>query len=312
MNDFNFGEVLNRAWQIIWKHKILWIFGILASCARGNGGSGGNGGTNYQTTGSDNPSIPGDSVVQGFQQVGQYIEDNPWVIFAFIFANRLLFIAFYAAGMMGRIGLIKGVYKSENGAQELSFGEIWSESLPYFWRVFGMNFLLGLVVALLVIPPVIIGLVTAGLGFLCFLPILCILIPLSWILTIVTEQAQPAIVLEDLGIMDGLKRGWEIVKANVVAMIVMSLILGIGSAIVGVVIALPIILAVIPLVIGMGSLRESLTPMYIALACCALYMPVLILFNGIITAYVQSAWALTFMRLSKPKENAPVFVEANA
>src|SRR5437773_2631742 len=30
MNNFNFGEILTRAWQIIWKHKILWVFGILA------------------------------------------------------------------------------------------------------------------------------------------------------------------------------------------------------------------------------------------------------------------------------------------
>ena len=30
------GSVLSRAWQIIWKHKVLWIFGILAGCANGN------------------------------------------------------------------------------------------------------------------------------------------------------------------------------------------------------------------------------------------------------------------------------------
>lgn len=50
--NFNFGEALTRAWQIIWKHKILWVFGILASCGRGGGnfnsnfnsGGGGNGG----------------------------------------------------------------------------------------------------------------------------------------------------------------------------------------------------------------------------------------------------------------------------
>ncbi|MGZ9167228.1 MAG: hypothetical protein ACXW4U_18815, partial [Anaerolineales bacterium] len=39
--NFNFGEVLTRAWQIIWKHKVLWVFGILASCGRGGGGNGG-------------------------------------------------------------------------------------------------------------------------------------------------------------------------------------------------------------------------------------------------------------------------------
>ena len=42
--NFNFGEVLTRAWQIIWKHKVLWIFGILASCGRGSGGGNGGGG----------------------------------------------------------------------------------------------------------------------------------------------------------------------------------------------------------------------------------------------------------------------------
>ncbi len=29
--NFNFGEVLARAWQIAWKHKGLWSAGILVS-----------------------------------------------------------------------------------------------------------------------------------------------------------------------------------------------------------------------------------------------------------------------------------------
>ena len=37
----NYGEVLSRAWQIIWKYKVLWIFGILAGLGSGGGGSGG-------------------------------------------------------------------------------------------------------------------------------------------------------------------------------------------------------------------------------------------------------------------------------
>ena len=36
--NFNFGEVLTRAWQITWKYKVLWIFGILAGCSEGSGG----------------------------------------------------------------------------------------------------------------------------------------------------------------------------------------------------------------------------------------------------------------------------------
>ena len=54
--NFNFGEVLTRAWQITWKFKVLWIFGILAGCARGGGGgSGGGGNTGVETQG---PNLP--------------------------------------------------------------------------------------------------------------------------------------------------------------------------------------------------------------------------------------------------------------
>jgi hypothetical protein len=92
----------------------------------------------------------------------------------------------------------------------------------------------------------------------------------------------------------------------------MALILGIGGAIVGVIVAMPLIIAFVPIIVGMDSLRESLTPLYIALACCLAYMPVLIFFNGILTAYIQSAWALTYMKLAQPREDAPIMIEANA
>ena len=43
------GEVLSRAWQIIWKHKVLWIFGILAGCASGGGGGNPGSGVSWQS-----------------------------------------------------------------------------------------------------------------------------------------------------------------------------------------------------------------------------------------------------------------------
>jgi hypothetical protein len=175
-----------------------------------------------------------------------------------------------------------------------------------------LNFLVGLAFAVLIIPLVLLGVVTAGVGFICLLPILCLLVPIGWAVSIIIEQAQPAIVLEDLSMLDGFKRGWQVVKSNPGPMIVMALILGIGGAIVGVIVAMPIILAFIPVLMSIGTLRQSLTPLYISLACCVVYMPVLIFFNGVLTAYIQSAWALTYMKLAQPKEDAPIIIEANA
>ena len=313
MNNFNFGEVLTRAWQIIWKHKVLWIFGILASCARGGGGgsSGGGGNSGYQTGSGDSP-FSGDKIERVMNQVGTFLENNWWIIIAVIVGIFLLSFVFYFLGMMGRIALIKGVSQADKGAESLSFGELWAESMPFFWRVFGLNFLIGLAFLVLFIPLVLFGIVTAGIGFLCLIPLLCIMVPLSWVVMAIIEQAQNAIVLEDLNMLDGFKRGWEIVKANAVPIIIMMLILGVGSGIIGVIIALPIIIAVVPAVIGMAVSQQTLTPFYIAAACCVAYFPVLLFFNGVLTAYIQASWTLTYLRLVKPKEEAPVIIEANA
>jgi hypothetical protein len=315
MNTFNIGEVLTRAWNIIWKHKILWVFGILAVFARGGGGSGGSGGSNsgYDMGSGDAPSFPTDQLENSFNQFGQFLEQNWWIFIVIGIVIILLSFIFYALGIMGRIGLIQGVFKAEKGAEDLTFAELWSESMPYFWRIFGLNFLIGLAVFVLIVPLVLIGVLTAGVGFLCILPLICIFIPISWVIMVIVEQAQPAIIAENLGMWDGFKRGWEIVKNNGVNFFLLALILFIGGAIVGFIIALPILFAVVPLILGANSLDQTLTPVYIALACCAVYIPVLYLFNGILAAYIQSVWTLTYLRLTKPSEDeTPVFAEENA
>lgn len=41
----NYGALIGRAWQITWRYKVLWIFGILLALAAGGGGNGGGGGS---------------------------------------------------------------------------------------------------------------------------------------------------------------------------------------------------------------------------------------------------------------------------
>jgi hypothetical protein len=306
--NFDFGNVLTRAWKIIWKHKVLWIFGILAGCARGGGG-GGNSGYQYDQNNS-NP-FQNNQIVQQFEQFGQWLGDNLWIIIAVIVVLFLIFLFFYFLGIVGKIGLIKGTYKVEKGAESLNFGELFSESLPYFWRIFGLGFLIGLATLILFIPFILFGLFTMGVGLLCMIPLICILIPASWVLMVIIEQADTAIIIEDLGMFDGFKRGWEIVKANIGPNIIMALILIFGGGIISLIISLPILFALIPLIPMVFSGSFQTTPLLISGLCFVAYLPVIIALNGLITAYTQSAWTLTYMRLTAPKE-APVIIEANA
>src|SRR3989304_562626 len=307
--NFNFGEVLSRAWQIIWKHKVLWIFGIFAGCSRaGGGGSSGGGGGGGSGPGGGQPFSEFERI---FDQISQWISDNPWVVAVFVVLILILVVLSIFLGTSSRIGLVKDTDQAEQGAERLIFGEVFSESMPYFWRVFGLSLLIGLMFLLIFLPLIFFGVITAGIGFICIIPLLCLLIPISWAVMVVIEQANVAIVLEDLGIGDGLRRGWEVVRANIGTMIVMALILFIGSAVVSIAFAIPVIIAVFPLAVGFvaGAGRNTLL---IAGGFCAVYLPILLILNGILTAYVQSAWALTYMRLTRPQDNAPVILEANA
>lgn len=308
--NFNFGEVLTRAWQIVWRHKILWIFGIFAACSRGNGGGSGGGGGGGGGTGPGGQPFP--QLQQTFDQLGQWINDNPWIVVVFVILILVFVVLALFLGTIGRVGLIRGTYQAEHNAERLVFGELFSGSMPYFWRVFGLSFLIGLIFLIILLPLVLFGVLTAGIGFACLLPLICILIPVGFAVTVVIEQANAAIVLENLSIGDGLRKGWDVVRNNIGPMIALALILFIGAAVVGFVFAIPIIVAVIPFIVGAASNNTS--PIWLAVACCALYFPVLLVLNGILTAYIQTVWALTYMRLTAapPKDDAPVILEANA
>ena len=307
--NFNFGEVLTRAWQIIWKHKVLWIFGIFAGCGRGgNGGGGGTGGG-----GSNGPGTqPFPELERTMQQIGQWIQDNPWIVAVGIILLLALVIISIFLGTIGRIGLIRGTYQAETGAERLNFGELFSGSMPYFWRVFGLSLIIFLIAILIFVPLALFGVITAGIGFICILPLICILIPVLWALSVVIEQANAAIVIDNLGIGDGLRKAWELARANVGPIILLALIVFIGSGVVGFIVAIPIIAAVFPLIFSAASNNPN--PIWITVVCCAVYFPILILLSGILNAYVQSVWTLTYLRLTAkpPQDDAPVVLEANA
>jgi len=313
--NLNYGEILTRAWQIVWKYKILWVFGILAGCARGGGGgSGGAGGGRGNGDGGGQPGGPiFPQFERSMEQFGRWISENPWVIVLVVLTFIVLWVLFIYLGTIGKIGLIQGTLKAEKGAERMAFGELFGESSPFFWRIFGLSFLVGLAFLIIFLPLILIGFLTAGLGFLCILPLVCILFPISLIVAVVLEQANAAIVIENLSMFDGLKRGWDVVKSNAVNFLLMSLILfGIGL-VAGLIIALPVLLVVFPTAVafGIGEAR-NLTPLIVGGVCFVAYLPVLLTANGILTAFTQSAWTLTFLRLTQRKEQLPVVVEANA
>jgi hypothetical protein len=304
----NFGEILGKAWKILWKHKVLWIFGILAGLVSGNGGGGSNGGgsSNSGTSAGDwdwqGGAMP--SWMQGWQDTAermwQAVQPYLWII---IVVAVLLILIFIVLGVIGKVGLLRGAKKADEDMDvRLTFGGLLTESVPYFWRMLGFTLLLmvGVIILAVLLVLAVAGLVigTLGIGLLLLIPLLCLLVPVAMLFQVYLEQAQIALVVEDLGIIDAFKRGWRVFRGRLGEMIVMGLILGIGGWLVALLIFMPILViltpAIITLVVNGGELTQTITVG--TLIAVGIYGLLAIFLRGLLTTYVESAWVLTFRR----------------
>jgi hypothetical protein len=303
----DFGEVLSRAWQIIWKHKVLWIFGILAGCSNANGG-----GANFWN------EVQRRTPPQTQRFFDQFNYLSNWqialIIGAILLVVLLLVILAIFLGTIGRVGLVRGTLQADQEANHVIFGELFSGSLPYFWRVFGLNLIVGLasffLVLILIAPFVLFAIVTLGLGVLCIIPLLCLLVPFFWLVGLVIEQANIAIVIEDVGIVEGLQIGWDVFRNNFGAVFIMGLILSLGINLIGgFIISIPLAIVAVPAIVSFatGTQRALGGGLLVAALCFVAYLPVLLILGGALRAYIGSAWTLTYLRLTtKPQAMEPV------
>jgi hypothetical protein len=328
----DFGEVLTKAWKIVWKFKILWIFGIFASCGTRSGGSYNGGSSNFQTGGTPGqaPNLP-PGLEDNLYKFLNFVATPAFLIgFIILICVLLLLTVFFS--IIGRIGLIKGAVDADAGAEHLGFGELWKSGLQYFWRFLGLSLLIG--------SPIIIfylGLVIGGFFILvsyisgsrdnsffiaspillALLPVVCVLICFLFLFAIVigfiSTQAERAIVIENEGILSGLRRGWNVLIKNLGPILIIWIITVVIAVVAGFLIGLPLLLVVVPAFIAFGAAAVagngnnlSFMPLIIAGLCAVAYTPVSLVAYGILTTYTESVWTLTYLRLTKQDVQAPL------
>lgn len=304
----NYGEILSKAWKIIWKHKVLWIFGILAGFSSSPGNSTSSS-YSYESSGSTTtgPNIFG----QNWDRLFQNINIPPAVIVLFVFLAIILVIVGILLVTIGKIGLIRGASQADEGAEHLSFGQLFNSGMHYFWRVLLLNILMALVVfvvvAILAIPVilVLVGLAATVVGLLCVVPLICVMAIIGWLFGIFIEQSTVALVTEDLGVMDALRRGWKVVTRYAGQYIVMGVILGIIGGVAAFLIGLPLFALILPPLAQLAITgREIGAGLTVSVVLFLLYLPVLLVLNGILQSYLTTAWTLTYRRVSRLDQSA--------
>ena len=311
----NYAEILKKAWNVIWRHKILWLFGMLAGFALGSGQ-----GLSYRFSsrgGSLQHWQNGQNLPPMFERVRDFYQSMPtfaWVLLAGTAVVTVLLVSLIAFFLReyGVAGVIKGsalANEPENGKLKLS--QIHRALKPYYWRLILLRLLASgasaLLAGLLAIPMVIFIIGTLGVGLFCLLPFFILLIPVGWTAQVLVHNASIALVDEDLGLFQAVSRAWELTTQNLGPLLVLHLILRLVRFVTALPLSLPLLAASLPLIL---SMRTSAVGWTIAAGLVSgllwlIFLPLVLAVNAALNAFDLSARAFAFCELKDKAREAP-------
>jgi hypothetical protein len=299
----NYLEIVQQAWDIIWKHKWLWLFGFIA--ALGSGGGNFSNSLQYSSN-SGNTSSAGANF--------SHFMSTYWVVIVLL---ALLLVVFSLVAMVFSIianGALIGSAKGADAGEPVGLGIGWRVGLKYFWRLLGLN----IVVILIILVPIVVlalGAVVvtllsnasgSGSAWICLVPLglLCLLVVVvvAILLGISSNYAMRYIVIDGAGVIDSLRRGFALFRLRWADTVLMYLLLGVIGFAVGVVLLIPGAAIGLPaLALGIsGVALKSIILVAAGVFVGLLAILVMAVLNGVFVAFSSVAWTLTYIRLTAP------------
>jgi hypothetical protein len=275
-------KILKRSWTILWSYRALWVFGLVLTLA----GAGSQGNSSMDFSGSDSgpqhnqppPEEMTEAFEEAYQELQTLIEHGPsevgisnaewtallWIAVLFVLFSIALGIIMAIARYVSETAVIRMVDQYEASGTKMTvregFQAGWSRAS---WRLFLINLLVNLPVILLMLVLIIIGgiilAITSSGGeapaaFVIFIAIAVVFLMafvvaiFSILLGLLRNFFWRVAALEDVGVRDSLRRGFQMAREqwkNVGIMWLVMIGLGIAWAIVSVIaviVLLPVVL----------------------------------------------------------------------
>jgi hypothetical protein len=322
----HYTDLIQRAWKITWRYKVLWIFGILLALASGGGGSGGGGGS----SGSGGVAAP---PMPGLPNI------NPGLVIAFSVLCCCLVLILVLALTVVRYVARTALYRGVDQIEAAGAAPTWREGFRLGWS--NRAFRLWLLDLIVWIPFAIVALVLLGLGA---TPLLLLIIdnPVARGIGVATTVGLELLIagllfiavlvllalgqfwsreiaIADRNLGEALVTGYRLVRARLkdggVLWLLMAAI-GLGFGLVMV----PIFIAAIMLALavggGLGFALYRLTgsvlwAAFVGLPPFLLIMLVpLMLIRGVYLVFESSTWTLTYREVAGRGAIAPADAEA--
>ena len=311
----DYSKLFSKAWHFLGRHKILWLFGLLAGTVTlGGGGQGlrvvipGPNGSGLQ---GFLPGMSGLNLFESARSVPVWF----WVLLAmgliaFVFLAAI--VGFFVSAL-GQAGLIRGTILADEkqDSTPLQFKQVFTSLKPYYWRLLLLRALLTvagtLAAALLMLPLILLIISTFGLGLLCLVPLSIVLIPLGWLLQTFFNNIAIAMLDENLGIMAAIERAWQVTTANLGPMLAISAVLALINLVSTLLFMAPLFLAALPALLALLGRWQALQGAAIMVSVIAFILctALAIFGSALLSAYNFIVRTLAFRALKdKPAEPA--------
>jgi hypothetical protein len=291
----NYGKLISRAFHITLRHRFLWLLGILA----------GGGGFNFRYSYGGHEDQSGR--IYPTDPVAEWVSAHLPLVILLGVALFLIFVFFVVLSIIAKGGLIASVADIEK-QHPVSFVSAMDAGYHAFWRVLGVDILLGLAIlsaiACAAVPVVALVLtkhyLTAVLlGVSLLLPLIAAFIYLGLLLI----YAERLAVIAPAGVIASLTGAHRILfgfRGPVLLVWLIAIALGMGISLatflVILIIALPHIAAGIAVYATLGLIP---TLIYAAVPALILFA-IMLLLTGIANTFKASYWTLAYLQLTLP------------
>lgn len=309
------GATLSRAFDITIRHRSLWFLGFLTALLAGA--------VNLPALPIDLP--PGVLVPGELPLLDEGDSRLAAALVTLLCILVVLAIILAVVGVIAQGGLIAGVGQIEEQGST-SFGQAWSAAARRFWALLGLRIVLALpVLGLVVLAVVLLGgsllpvaiavlrgeespdLGSAGTSLLLLLCSGCVMICAIVIYGVLASALQTfgerAILLENLGVINGLRRGWEVFISNLFNVILLALVLIVLNALFSLITGLVLTALALPATIGglMSSLSEE-GPQTSTIIFTVLMFVLIALISALISALVatfgSAVWTIAYRQIA--------------
>lgn len=302
--SFDFMEVLRKTWKIGWNHKVLWLWQLLPML--------------FSIVIMPFMLLANPAFGTFLPEPWNQYANEPWVMGIFISLTFLLMIPIMFVSVLAQSATTYGALKVEKGAAQLAFRELFSESLPYFWRVLGLYFIFGTAWVLLVFSLMVLQTIgsalTFGLASLCFMPFFLLLFPVALVGYSILELAQAAIIEDDMRTTEAIAHGWKLFRGNVLNVVILMVILYFALYLLSSVVTFPLMIfpmMLMPLGFESQGSFDKIMPVFLMVVFPLMFIFMSVV-QGILMTFFQSAWAVAYLQLNKDIPASAVVMESNS